>query len=158
MLSLYLQRSYLLYCKHVTANPRVRSASAERSGSKHMHASTNTICSCVHAEGTAVCSGSVNNFILIGDFGELCSSVLLHSCQTLWPLITAKGETLRETIFLHEFVPFCQDTVSNLMILLYSFKHFSASPFLFININDGRCCARFVNSSDERLSVKLFLN
>lgn len=35
VLSLYLQRSYLFYCKHVTANPCVCSASAERSGSKH---------------------------------------------------------------------------------------------------------------------------
>lgn len=42
VLSLYLQRSYLFYCKHVTANPCVCSASAERSESKHTRTGAQT--------------------------------------------------------------------------------------------------------------------
>lgn len=111
---------------------------------------------CMYAEDTNFCIGPVKDLIVTGDRGDwrilLIATVLMHYHQTVWPLITPSRVTLRRNHLPPWFRCLLPRqnrlTISSLMSLSYCFQHFSAPPFLAINRNEGRYCARFVNSSD----------
>lgn len=111
---------------------------------------------CMHAEDTDLCIGPFSDFILIRDLEDwrilLIATALMHYRRTLWSLITPLRVTLRRKRLPPWFLCLLPRqnhlTASSLMSLLYCFQHFSVSPFLAINMNEGRYCAQFVNSSD----------
>lgn len=154
VLSLYLQRSYLFYCKHVTANPCVCSASTERSESKHTRTGAQTsyaLYAC--RRNRPLCWPSRWLYPDLRPW-EFENSAYRNSAyrRTMWPLITPLRVTLRRKhhpLWIICLLPRqnCLSAIS-LMSLLDYFQHFSVSPFLAINMNEGRHCARFVNSSD----------
>lgn len=109
----------------------------------HMH--------CMHAEKD-LCIGPVNDFILIWDLGNLrislMATVLTRYPRILWPLIIPLRKKHHPLWFLYLLPRQNHLPAISLMSLLYWFWHFSVSPFLAINMNEGRYRAQFVNSSD----------